>query len=86
MYSDNGTNFKGTRREMAELQQLLDKTFGAYSMPNAAIDIGATWSTIPPDAPHWGCLWEACVKSAKTYLKKVVGKHVLTYEELGTIF
>ena len=86
MYSDNGTNFMGTRREMAELQQVLDKSFGSYSMPNAAIDIGATWSTIPPGAPHWGGLWEAGVKSAKTHLKKVIGKHVLSYEELETIF
>jgi hypothetical protein len=85
IYSDNGTNFVGSRKELSVLQQILDTSFGRESMPNAASELGATWTTIPPRAPHWGGLWEAGVKSAKTHLKKVVGNKVLNFEELSTI-
>ena len=86
MYSDNGTNFTGSRKELAALQLVLDSQFGVEAMPDMARHLGSTWSTIPPGAPHWGGLWEAAVKSAKTHFKKSIGQRVLTYEEMTTIF
>jgi hypothetical protein len=85
MYSDNGTNFTGARRELALLQSILEQKFGRNSMPNAAAELGSTWSTIPPGSPHWGGLWEAGIKSAKTHLRKIMGKNVLTFEEFTTV-
>ena len=43
------------------------------------------WKFITEHSPHFGELWESTVKSAKTYLRKIVGTVKLTFEELTTI-
>ena len=86
VYSDNGTNFVGTASELAKLQEALDKKGKAGLPAIAAADHGTVWTHIPPRAPHFGGIWEAAVKSSKTHLKKVMGKSVFTFEELGTVF
>ena len=85
MYSDNGTNFVGSRNEIDALQAALAKK-AANSLPSHSAATGIDWVHIPPRAPHFGGLWEAAVKSAKLHLKKVLGANVLTFEELSTVF
>ncbi len=84
-YSDNGTNFIGSRRELGTLQSILEQKFDKKTMPSAASDLGSTWTTIPVASPHWGGWWEASIKSAKMHLRKMMGNNVLSFEELSTV-
>ena len=43
------------------------------------------WSFIPEHSPYFGGIWEAAVKSAKFHLKRILGDHKLTFEELSTV-
>jgi hypothetical protein len=46
---------------------------------------GCDWRFIPPHGPHHGGLWEAAVKSMKYHLRRTLGTHIPTYEELATL-
>ena len=83
LYSDNATNFMGARSDLVKLQELLHKETGTVTQEGERL--GMSWVFIPPGSPNFGGLWEAAVKSAKSHMKKVVGKAVLTFEELVTL-
>ncbi|XP_071582382.1 uncharacterized protein [Temnothorax nylanderi] len=82
MYSDNGTTFTGADTELtiAYRKALQDPDF----LSRTASD-QVTWHFIPPHAPHFGGLWEAGVRSIKHHLRRVIGSHTLTFEELTTL-
>lgn len=54
-------------------------------MSDACANEGIQWHFIPPHSPHFGGLWEAGVKSAKSHLKRIMGNASLTYEEFYTL-
>lgn len=72
LYSDNATNFVGAFRKLGKVDNALGR-----------LDI--EWSFIPPQAPHFGGLWEAGVKSVKTHLKRACADRTFTFEEMQTV-
>ena len=84
IWSDHGRNFVGASRELRELHEFLTQqaTEGIISQFCSTLNI--QWRFTPERGPHFGGLWEAAVKSAKTHLKRVVGDTQLTFEEMTT--
>lgn len=71
VWSDNATTFRGAH---AELRNTLQEA--KMEWPHIVETLqtnGTSWRFIPPAAPHFGGLWEAAVKSAKSHLKRVIG-------------
>ena len=85
IYSDNGSNFIGTRAEISQLQKIL-KAEHEDSLQTVAAGLLINWAFIPPRAPHFGGLWESAIKRAKQHLRKVMGNKILSFEELTTLF
>ncbi|XP_011859066.1 PREDICTED: uncharacterized protein LOC105556582 [Vollenhovia emeryi] len=85
MYSDNATTFVGAQRQIKEFYDFLKTEQAQTSIEHFLRDQQTTWSFIPPNAPHFGGLWEAAVKSAKYHLTRIVGSANLTFEEMQTV-
>ncbi|XP_031777412.1 uncharacterized protein LOC116415912 [Nasonia vitripennis] len=83
LYSDNATNFHGADNELKAMFQRASDFY--QKVASVLANDGTEWVFIPPSAPHYGGLWEAGVKSVKHHLKRVVGEHTLTFEELSTV-
>ena len=85
LYSDNGGNFIGAKKDLENLYQLIGTEELPRELQNFLVDHRMIWHTIPDRAPHFGGLWEAAVKSVKFHLKRVIGEQALTYEEMLTV-
>lgn len=81
LYSDNSTTFHGAD---SELRHIASSWKAMKNDPQFA-SLMIKWKFITPYAPHHGGLWEAAVKSTKHHLKRVIGPHQLTFEELATL-
>lgn len=85
LYSDNATNFIGSKSELQDLRKLFLSEFHQHEVLKFCVDHAIQWHTIPPRSPHFGGLWEAAVKSAKHHLKRVIGTTSYTNEHLFTL-
>ncbi|XP_055543107.1 uncharacterized protein LOC129728682 [Wyeomyia smithii] len=85
LHSDNATNFRGANHELRALYQQFHNQQFVESIQSFCSSREIEWHFIPPDAPEFGGLWEAAVKSCKTHLKRIVGDVKLTFEELATV-
>ena len=84
IFCDNATNFVGANNKLSELKAFLFKKETKYSIYNFCSNEFINFHFIPPRAPHFGGLWEAAVKSAKTHLNRTLTNTRMTYEELST--
>lgn len=82
MYSDNGITFQDAERELVASYNaaIRDSNF----LNKLSID-RVSWHFLPPVTPHFGGLWEAGVRSVKYHLKRCIGSHTLTFEEMNTL-
>ncbi|XP_058828387.1 uncharacterized protein LOC131688231 [Topomyia yanbarensis] len=85
LHSDNATNFKGANHEMHKLYNQFRDQQAVQRIEQFCHTREIEWHFIPPDAPEFGGLWEAAVKSAKTHLKRIVGNVKLNFEEFSTV-
>lgn len=85
MYSDNGTTFVGAQKQIKELYEFHRKQETHSDLYQYFSGQGIAWSFIPPNAPHFGGLWEAAVKCAKYHMARIVGQAHLTFEEMQTV-
>ncbi len=85
VHSDNGSNYIGANHELEHMYNLLTKETSSKLICRYFNNSRIKWSFIPGKAPHFGGLWEAGIKSAKSLLRKTVGSHSLTIEECSTI-
>ncbi|XP_075168994.1 uncharacterized protein LOC142241135 isoform X1 [Haematobia irritans] len=85
IYSDNATNFIGANRELKDLLKLFLTQNHNQLVEECCRSLGIEWKFIPPRSPHFGGLWESAVKKAKYYLRRAIGTHILTFDELHTV-
>ena len=71
IYSDNGSNFIGTRNELREIYKFLEKEETDLPVHHHLLQNRTDWNNIPERAPHFGGLWESAVKSMKLHLKRI---------------
>ncbi|GBO43913.1 hypothetical protein AVEN_70494-1 [Araneus ventricosus] len=81
IYSDNARTFKATQRELVYFTNILKDS----KFQNFVADNGIHWKFIVERAPWWGGFYERLVKTVKEPLRKILGKALLTFEELSTI-
>ncbi|GFW68730.1 integrase catalytic domain-containing protein [Trichonephila clavipes] len=81
IYSDNARTFKAAERELTYFANILkDSEFQSF-----VADKGILWKFIVERAPWWGGFYERLVKTIKDPLRKILGRALLTFEELSTI-
>jgi len=74
----------GPHKQIQKLYNIYNDPQVQSEIKNFLCELEISWNFIPPNAPHFGVLWEAAVKSAKYHMTRIVGKAHLTFEEMQT--
>ena len=75
----------GAKNELSDLYSMLSSKQTKDAIHHFSASRSLDWKFSPSRSPHFGGMWEAGVKSMKTQLRKLVGNHHLTFEELTTV-
>ncbi|PIK53264.1 hypothetical protein BSL78_09838 [Apostichopus japonicus] len=82
IFCDNGTNFKGSERELKEALAELEPEKIARHLGHKHIQ----WEFNPPMASHMGGVWERIIRSIRRILKVLLKGQSVTFEVLETVF
>ncbi len=85
IYSNNGTNFQGARKEIREIQKFSRSRETTEALSQFATVNQIDWKHIPPRTPHFGGLWEAAVKAMKVQLRKNLKPHTLRWDKMYSV-
>lgn len=85
LLSDNGSNFVGAKNELTRLFELLQNQIHNDTVKAMLAKDGIDWRMNPPDAPHFGGIYEAGVKSVKFHLRRSMDSTPFTFEEWTTM-
>ena len=80
--SDNGSNYVGAAREIKELVDSMDQD----KIQRLTSNQGIEWQFNPPEAPHFGGVFERMIKSAKRAIYAILNDADVNDEELQTVF
>lgn len=84
IYCDNATNFVGADKKLKEFRSHFNQPSSIDAVKTYCSSKFIEFSFIPPRAPHFGGLWEAAVKTAKSHMYRTLASARLTFEELTT--
>ncbi|XP_062713946.1 uncharacterized protein LOC134290766 [Aedes albopictus] len=80
IYTDNGTNFVGTERELSrQLEDVNQKLSESFTNANTS------WNFIPPASPHMGGAWERMVRAVKAAMSSINHSRTVTEEVFYTV-
>lgn len=85
LLSDHGLNFVSAKNELAELVELLQNQLHNETIKKMLASNGIDWHMNPPEAPHFGGIFEAGVKSVKFHLRRTMDSTPFTFEEWTTM-
>ena len=85
LWSDHGTNLVGANKELDQLADFPDDQKTQKSISQFCTSQKIVWKFIPERSPHFGGLWESCVKSVKYHLKRILSGVKLAFEEYSTV-
>lgn len=81
IYSDNGTNFVGTERE---IQEAIDN-WNQKQIQDKLLQKGCQWIFQLPNASHASDVWGRLIHSTRTALKSILGESLADEEVLETV-
>lgn len=85
MYSDNATNFAGSKNQLADLKKFFVNEATQRTLQHWSVENHIDWKTIPARSPHFGGIWESVVKQFKFHLKRSTSSMVFTPDDFVTL-
>lgn len=85
LYSDNATNFRGSKTELHELYRMFKNDNSYSKIVEFCTSKCIEFKFTVPLASHMGGIYEAGIKSVKMLLKRHLSSTKLTYELLYTV-